>query len=88
MGRTLGAREAYEWGLLSDVFPQVHFQAAVKRRVGMLASMPPEAVAAAKRMIVPRDRLKEACEIECDTLMRCWTSPACMAAAAKFLQKK
>jgi 2-oxoglutaroyl-CoA hydrolase len=50
-GRRLRAREAYEWGLLTEVVPDGTLDEAIDRWVGDLAARPPIPLTALKRIL-------------------------------------
>lgn len=50
-GRRLRAREAYEWGLLSEVVPDGALDEAIDRWVADLAARPPIPLTALKRIL-------------------------------------
>ncbi len=75
-GRTVGAQEALELGLLHQLVEPGELQAATTKIAEQLAAAPPTAIAAAKLAIAgsPRTELDQALEFERSAQIRCFLS--------------
>ena len=77
-------------GLVLDVLPDEGFADAVHAKAARLASLPPESLAEAKRLIVgpDRERMKAVIDAENDALARLSGGPANREAVAAFREKR
>lgn len=87
----MSAAECKAAGLALDVFPDDGFMDAVQRKAAYLAGLPPESLAAAKRLIVnvdERERLKTVIAAENAALAALSGGPANREAVAAFREKR
>ena len=87
----MSAAQCKDAGLALDVFPDDGFMAAVGEKAAHLAGMPPESLAAAKRLIVDaeeRKRLKAVIAAENTALAKLSGGPANREAVAAFREKR
>ena len=87
----MSAAQCKEAGLALDVFPDDGFVDAVREKAAYLAALPPESLAAAKRLIVDaaeRERLKTVIAAENAALANLSGGPANREAVAAFREKR
>ena len=87
----MSSAQCKEAGLALDVFPDDGFMDAVGEKAAYLASLPPESLAAAKRLIVDaseRERLKTVIAAENAALAKLSGGPANREAVAAFREKR
>lgn len=89
-GQKLTARQAEEWGLVTEVFPSNSFQAELDSRLKQLASLPKNALSKSKQLIrgMEHQTLHDVNKKECDLLVELWQSDECANAVMKFLSRK
>jgi len=75
-GEPIGAREAYQLGMVNAVVPPEKLWSHAQTMAGMLASRPPQAVEAIKRAcdVIPRLDRRAALEYEFEKAVRLFTS--------------
>ena len=87
----MSAAQCKDAGLALDVFPDDGFMAAVGEKAAYLGGLPPESLAAAKRLIVDageRERLKAVIAAENAALAKLSGGPANREAVAAFREKR
>lgn len=87
----MSAAQCKEAGIALDVFPADDFMASVAEKAAHLAGMPPESLAAAKRLIIDapeRERMKAVIAAENAALASLSGGPANREAVAAFREKR
>lgn len=89
-GKTLTAREAYNVGLVTEVFPDATFQQEVSSRVKDYATLPKNCLALSKQLIrdVEKEKLHAVCEKEFELLAKRANSQDSIDALQRFFQRK
>lgn len=90
-GEWMSAAECKAAGLVLDTLPDDGFMDAAHARAEHLAALPPESLAAAKRLIVnaeQRERLKAVIDAENEALAKLSGGPANREAVAAFREKR
>jgi len=89
-GRKLTAQEAFDRGLLTDIYPHDEFRARVNEKVKYLAGLPPKSMMYGKALTRNQDKEKliEVNIQECLRLEERWVSDECLEAVMAFLSKK
>ncbi|XP_065065356.1 enoyl-CoA delta isomerase 2-like [Rhopilema esculentum] len=90
MGKKLTAQQAYDRGLVTDVFLESEFNREVQKRITEMSTLPPKSLTYSKALMRGIDvkDLKEANERECLRLEERWLSEECMNAVMSFLAKR
>ncbi|XP_026800633.3 enoyl-CoA delta isomerase 2 [Pangasianodon hypophthalmus] len=88
--KKLTATQAYELGLVTEVFPDSSFQSEVWTRLKAYAKLPPNSLALSKQLMrqVEKDKLHAVNDAEVERLMERWLSDECMQAIMSFFQAK
>ncbi|XP_064598799.1 enoyl-CoA delta isomerase 2-like [Liolophura sinensis] len=87
--RKLTAAQAYERGLVSEVFTEQSFSREVQTRLQEMGKLPPQSLWKSKKLVrdAARDTLHAVNARECEVLVERWQSEECMNAIMKFFQK-
>ncbi|KAB5587180.1 hypothetical protein PHYPO_G00009950 [Pangasianodon hypophthalmus] len=88
--KKLTATQAYELGLVTEVFPDSSFHSEVWTRLKAYAKLPPNSLALSKQLVrqVEKDKLHAVNDAEVERLMERWLSDECMQAIMSFFQAK
>ncbi|XP_072366103.1 enoyl-CoA delta isomerase 2 isoform X1 [Scyliorhinus torazame] len=88
--KKLTAAQAYELGLVTEVFPDSTFQKEVWKRLHAYAKLPKNSLAFSKQLIrgVEKEKLHAVNAQECERLVERWLSEECMNAIMGFFEKK
>ncbi|MCI4374831.1 hypothetical protein PGIGA_G00010600 [Pangasianodon gigas] len=88
--KKLTATQAYELGLVTEVFPDSSFQSEVWTRLKAYAKLPPNSLALSKQLVrkVEKDKLHAVNDTEVERLVECWISDECMQAIMSFFKAK
>lgn len=86
----IDARTAAQWGLVTEVFPDAQFEAAVNERLQTITALPPEAVRATKALLREPDRAQthEAVQREAALFVQRLTSAEAAEAMQAFLERR
>ncbi|XP_033104319.1 enoyl-CoA delta isomerase 2, mitochondrial-like isoform X2 [Anneissia japonica] len=89
-GRKLTAKEAFDRGLVTDVFPDDKFQEETQKRVDGYAKLPKNSMRLSKNLIrsTEKDLLHKVNDEECTLLEERWTSDECIQAIMNFFTQK
>lgn len=89
-GKTLTAQEAYNVGLVTEVFPCATFQQEVWSRLRDYANLPKNCLALSKQLIrnVEKEKLHAVCEKEFELLAKRANSQDSINALERFFQRK
>uniref|UniRef100_T1IX27 ACB domain-containing protein n=1 Tax=Strigamia maritima TaxID=126957 RepID=T1IX27_STRMM len=90
LGRKLNALDAYERGLVTEVFPDYTFRKEVTARLDAMSKLPGKSLLCSKQVLhnTQKDVLHKINIEECNNLTERWQSEDCMNAIAAFLTKK
>ena len=89
-GRPIDAHTAAGWGLVNRVVPAAQLEAEVKTLAQKIASGPPLAVRAVKRVMFAEQKsaLERALEAEVGHQMKCFASEDCLEGVQAFFEKR
>ena len=89
-GREITAREAFDRGLVTDIFPSSDFKVRVAEKIKILASMPQQSLLFGKALTKNQEleTLMDVNEKECERASERLSSKECTQAVRKFLSKK
>uniref|UniRef100_W5LII7 Enoyl-CoA delta isomerase 2 n=1 Tax=Astyanax mexicanus TaxID=7994 RepID=W5LII7_ASTMX len=88
--KKLTAAQAYELGLVTEVFPDNSFQSEIWTKLKAYAKLPPNSLALSKQLIraVEKEKLHAVNVAEVERLQERWLSDECMQAIVSFFQAK
>ncbi|XP_022091979.1 enoyl-CoA delta isomerase 2, mitochondrial-like isoform X2 [Acanthaster planci] len=89
-GRKLTAQEAYDRGLVTEIFPDATFRQDVQNKLDEFATLPKQSMRLSKTLIrsAEREKLHQVNKDECELLVERWTSEECIQAIMDFFAKK
>lgn len=89
-GKQISASQAYDWGLVTEMFPDESFQQEAWSKLKKLSSLPPKTLVVNKKLLRDPDRaaMKAMNIAECNLLEKLWQSPECFKAIMDFFSKK
>ncbi|XP_038076462.1 enoyl-CoA delta isomerase 2-like isoform X2 [Patiria miniata] len=89
-GRKLTAQEAYDRGLVTEVFPDATFQQEIEKKFNEFAKLPRQSLRLSKNLIrgAEREKLHQVNKEECELLEERWTSEECIQAIMDFFASK
>ncbi|XP_074549524.1 enoyl-CoA delta isomerase 2 [Halichoeres trimaculatus] len=88
--KKLTATQAYNYGLVTEVFPDTSFQSEIWPRLKAYAKMPPNSLALSKKLIrsVDKEHLLAVNDAEVELLTARWLSDECRTAVMNFFMAK
>jgi len=88
--RKITARQACDWGLVTEVFTDATFHEDVNAKIQQISSLPKNSLRLTKKLMrdVDRQQLKDVNQQECDVLEERWQSDECFKAVMDFFSKK
>lgn len=88
--KKISARQACDWGLVTEVFNDATFHQDIKAKIAQLSTMPKQSLRLTKQLMRDMDRaaLKACNEKECQILEERWQSEECFKAIMDFFTKK
>jgi len=89
-GDMIDAQTALRLGLVSRVVPAAHLEAEVKTLAQKIASGPPLAIRAVKKVMFAeqKEALERALEVEVEHQMKCFASEDCLEGVHAFFEKR
>ncbi|XP_071785713.1 enoyl-CoA delta isomerase 2-like [Asterias amurensis] len=89
-GRKLTAQEAFDRGLVTEIFPDASFQEDLQKKLDQYAQLPRQSLRISKTLVrsIEREKLHQVNKEECEVLTERWTSDECLEAILNYFSSK